>query len=226
MKKSILKKQPLSNAFTLIELLFVIIVLGILASLVIPRLDRDLKQEAADTVLSAIRYTQHLALTDNKHKFNKKDWQQSLWMIRFTKSSGEFFYTVATNFDGKNNLDQIESAIDPTNGKYMHTGDNILDDDESPFIFLTQKYGINNVIFNDCTGTQTTTAKHIAFDNKGRPHRGIINTGGGGASNDFRTYIKNKNCTITFQSPVFDSDFTIEIVRETGFAFIQGQPSS
>jgi len=39
------------NAFTMVELLFVIIVIGILASLAMPRLDRDNKQEASDNKL-------------------------------------------------------------------------------------------------------------------------------------------------------------------------------
>jgi len=46
------------SAFTMIELVLVIVVLGILAALAMPRLERDLRQEAKDNLLSAIRYTQ------------------------------------------------------------------------------------------------------------------------------------------------------------------------
>lgn len=53
-------------AFTMIELVFVIVVLGILSALAMPRIDRDLRQEAKDNILSSIRYTQHLALIDEK----------------------------------------------------------------------------------------------------------------------------------------------------------------
>ena len=225
------KNRKTNYAFTIIELVLVIVVLGILAAFAMPRLERDHKQEAADNILSAIRYTQHLALIDDKHRYNNsdKDWQKALWQIRFTNNSGVVFYTIATNMDLGNNLDQNESAIDPQNGKYMHSGDAILDNDESPNIFLTKKYGINSVTFNDCHGTQDSSANHIAFDRLGRPHRGITNTsstGGGGAENDYRTYIKNKNCTISFSSPAFDSNLTIEIERETGYAFIVGESDS
>lgn len=206
------------SAFTMIELVFIIVVLGILAALAMPRLDRDLKQEAADNILSSIRYTQHLALTDNKHKFNSTDWQKALWQIRFSPSNGEWSYTIATNMDYNNNLDESEAAVDPSNGQLMHsTATNA-----SPNIRLTKKYGISTITFNGCAGDSASTAKHIAFDNLGRPHRGVTQ----GATNDYATYINNGDCQITFASPAFDSNLVIEIKRETGYAYIVGQPNS
>jgi len=68
----------------MIELVFVIVVLGILASLAMGRMDRDLKQEAAETILSHIRLAQQLALRDNKHRSdNNTQWQKAYWKIQF-----------------------------------------------------------------------------------------------------------------------------------------------
>ncbi len=211
-------------AFTLLELIMVIIVLGILAALAFPRMERDTRQEAADNVLSAIRYTQHMALMDNRHKFDSADWQKSLWQIRFSNPSDTWVYTIASNIDyaSGTNLDQDESAIDPMNSKYMHSSDHIIDIDESPNIFLTDQYNIDDIVFNGCAGSSASNAKHIAFDYLGRPHRGVTQ----GATNDYATYVSNSNCEITFSSPAFDSSFTIEITRETGHAFIVGQEDS
>jgi prepilin-type N-terminal cleavage/methylation domain-containing protein len=206
-----------TKAFTMIELVFVIVVLGSLAALALPRMDRDLRQEAADNVLSAIRYTQHLALVDDKTNPFDTVWQQTLWQMRFSESTSPYalHYTISSNMNHQTNLNQSESAIDPANGKYMHSTNDIIDSDESPNIFLTKKYGITSMTFNDCHGSQNTTAKHIAFDHLGRPHRGVTQ----GASNDYRTYVSNKNCQITFDSPSFDP-FTIIIEKETGYAYI------
>ena len=206
------------SAFTMIELVMVIVVLGILAALALPRFERDIRQEAADNILSSIRYTQHLALLDNKHRFDSTDWQKALWQIRFSQSGSDWSYTVATNIDYNTNLDTIEAAVDPSNGKPLHSNAT----DASPNILLTKKYGINSITFNDCAGTSASSAKHIAFDNLGRPHRGVTQ----GATQTYATYINNKNCQITFASPAFDSDLVIEIKRETGYAFIVGQEDS
>ncbi len=199
-----------TKAFTMIELVFVIVVLGILAALALPRMDRDIRQEAADNILSAIRYTQHLALTDDKTNPIINDWQRALWQIRFSQSDSDWSYTVATNMDYNNNLDEAEAAVDPSNGQLMHSSTT----NASPNILLTQKYGINSITFNNC-GTSG-----IAFDNLGRPHGSVS-----AATNNYATYLNN-DCQITFASPAFDSNLVIEIEKETGYAFIVGQPNS
>ena len=59
------------RAFTMIELIFIIVVVGILAAVAIPRVERNGLIEAADQLSSHIRYTQQLAMNDNE--FNATD---------------------------------------------------------------------------------------------------------------------------------------------------------
>ena len=129
-----------TKAFTMIELIFVIVVLGILAALAMPRLDRDLRQEAKDNILSAIRYTQHLALNDDK-TVPGTAWQANLWNIVFQSDGSS--YTVSSNG---------VSAINPIDGKAM--------DGTTPNTLIGKKYSVDGI-----TGTCTT----VGFDNLGRP---------------------------------------------------------
>ncbi len=226
-------------AFTMLELVMVIVVLGILAALAMPRIDRDLRQDAANTILSSIRYTQHLALMDNKNDRTgsglkaelRTNWQQGLWHLRFGSYDGGegWFYTVSSSQDANNNVDKIETALDPASGKHMYhlAGDDTLDDaDESPNIFISRNFGINNVDFTNCTGSigrtqSANTASHIAFDYMGRPHKGIY-----GATNDYAT-VMHADCTIRFE--FIDTDLApldITIEKETGYAFIVLQPNT
>lgn len=50
-------------AFTLIELIFVVVIIGILSVVLSPKIEQDNLQEAMDQVIRHIRYTQHLALS-------------------------------------------------------------------------------------------------------------------------------------------------------------------
>lgn len=203
----------------MIELVFVIIVLGILASLALPRLNRDIRQEAADNILSAIRYTQQLALLDNKVSTSTK-WQQTLWAIRFTGGSNAY-YTIGTDDNNNSTISKEETAIDPTNGKYFYNSSgafSTIAKDESPNIFLGHKYNINQINFSGgCSNNQ----KHIAFDHLGRPYNGI-----GTASWDFAK-LMHTDCTINFKfADRTIDDLNIIIEKQTGYAHIVGQPNS
>ena len=87
---------------------------------------------------------------------------------------------------------------------------------------ITNKYGIDTIEFNNCSGQSNSTAKHIAFDHLGRLHRGVTQ----GATQNYVTYVNNNSCQITFNSPNFSSPFTIVIQKETGYAQIAGQTES
>jgi prepilin-type N-terminal cleavage/methylation domain-containing protein len=216
------------NAFTMIELVFVIIVLGILAAMALPRMQRDTRQEAADNILSAIRYTQHLALMDNKANINVSpavNWQMAFWQMRFANYGGEWQYIVASNTNYGTNLNASEAATDPTTGKLMYTNDASIGTNESPLIFLSKKYGINNVDFSGCNGQTGASGtpgndKHIAFDYLGRLHRGVF------AATDDMSTLMHADCTIRFQFEDGSEDLNITILKDTGYAYIVGQNQS
>jgi len=195
------------SAFTMLELIFVIVVLGILSALAMPRLDRDLRQEAKDNLLSAIRYTQHLALTDNKTNPSDTNWQKKLWMIQFLRFDGKLRYRIGADTNGGGAIDKVEAAIDPVNGKYIYNNSTSLQNDESPNIFLGKLYGIDSLsLSGGCT------SQHIAFDNLGRPFNGITT-----ATNNYSKYMTSI-CTMTFgfaSSGI--NDLIVTISPETGY---------
>lgn len=212
------------SAFTIIELIFVIVVLGILASLAMERVDRDLKQEASETILSHIRLAQQLALRDNKHRLDNNGlWQRAYWRFEYGKcknttnldGTAAYYYRVgaATTLDKAFNKN--ESAINPVDGKYLYTI-NSCDDlkkDESPTILISKKFGINKIEkYGGCNKVQ-----HIAFDYLGRPHHQIGSYG----SADFSKIMVN-DCRLKFKMATGDS-FTIIIESETGHAYIVGE---
>jgi len=214
-----------SSAFTMIELVFAIIVIGILASLVLPRIERDLTQEAVDSILSDIRYTQHLALMDNMHKFNKPKWQKAFWRIGFencANSTGIYEY-IGSDKDYQGAIADNEAAVDPANGKKMiwsgtkeciDGGDN----NTSGRIFITKKYGIKTVTWGDaCNKSQ-----YIGFDYLGRTHRGFA--GDAITTPNYSTYLTS-TCTITFTMSD-DKNISISIAPETGYAQIIDQNGS
>ena len=212
----------------MLELVFAIVVIGILASLAMPRIERDIRQEAADNILSAIRYTQQLALVDNKTNPALSDWQKAFWNIRFEQydNNSKWFYVVSTNNNRDANVDNDEVAIDPSNGKFINNTDSatLMKDSmatDSPNVFLTEKYGVKSVDFTNCVDD---AVRHIAFDHLGRTHKGMYS---GATTNDYGTYL-NDECRIkfTFAEDSDIDDLEISIQPETGYAQVVGQPDS
>jgi len=211
------------HAFTMIELVFVIVALGIIAAIAMPKIDRDLKQEAADSILSDIRYTQHMALVDFRQSFDNAQWQRSFWEITFEScGSGSGLFTgIGSDKDYEGDTDKEEAAIDPANGKPMfwtntasctNGGDSTVSDR----IFITKKFGITSV-----TGTGGCAGlKHIGFDHLGRPHIGFSGSG----APDYASYMSS-TCTFTFTMSDGDT-FAINIEPESGHAFIVTQQDS
>jgi prepilin-type N-terminal cleavage/methylation domain-containing protein len=216
------------SAFTMIELVFAIVVLGILAALAMPRLDRDLRQEAADNILSAIRYTQHMALLDDVTNPNDAEWQKAFWRFGFQGCNDNgIFYYIGSDKDTEGNIDAGEELVDPSNGLPM-MGINGADCETdlsgqtnvSSNIFITKKYSIDsNVTWSQgCTGA----SNYIGFDHLGRPHRGYTAS----LTPDYSSVLTaDCNLTLRFnQSGVEPLIFTIE--KETGYVSIVGQIDS
>ena len=214
------------SAFTMIELVFVIVVLGILASIAMGRMDRDLKQEAAETILSHIRLAQQLALKDNKHRIdNDVRWQRAYWKVEFRQClNSDWSYRVGSDIGlngGVNSLSEKEAAIDPIDGKFLWTTDcQNLDSNQSPSVQLTKKFGIIGLVTNGGCN------QNVSFDYLGRPHSSTDYN-----PSDFH-HIMINDCNLTFtMSTDEDNDgnddtFTITIKSETGDSFIVGQENS
>jgi len=204
------------KAFTLIELTFTILIIGILANLAIPHIKRDLIHEASTNILSDIRYTQHLAVIDNKHSFNHPTWQRKWWKIGFQrctkKSGGGWFQTVSSDLDMKGDIDAKESAKDPSNGLDMDiAGNQCQAKGINPRMLLSKSYSITKISKNTKCNKNNM---YIGFDYLGRPHSGYL----GSKQPDYASYI-SENCILTFTLSSGNS-FQIQISTETGYAFI------
>jgi len=211
----------------MIELVFVIVILGILASLAMGRMDRDLKQEASETILSHIRLAQQLALTDNKHlpdnNVNRDKWQTAYWQFAFKKCGDDVAYRVASDGDfggGINGIGDKEAAINPIDGKYIYSKDcSNLKNDETPSVLLSKKFGIKNSGISTDGGCKAH--RQILFDYMGRPHSGNTSY----KSNPNFVNIMTKDCNMTFTMSDGDT-FSIIIEHETGYAYIEGEENS
>lgn len=136
------------RALTMIELVFVIVVIGILSAVLIPRMERDSLREAALQVASHIRYTQHLAMVDDKYVPNiglapnglqreVEFWYKGRWQLAFHNrttgtvcengGSTNWSYSIFSDGPGTTtgytgNPDRTELAVNPLNPSKLMSG--------------------------------------------------------------------------------------------------------
>jgi type II secretory pathway pseudopilin PulG len=185
----------------MLELVFVIVVIGILAAAIIPRMDRDVLYEAAEKLQGHIKYTQHLAMTDNVYDDSEQNWYYERWKIDLSNPSQ---YSIskgdsAGSFFGTNTV-----AQDPLTRNLMNGAVN---DDYD----LDSKY---NVAYTSTDGTITDGV--LSFDQLGRPY--FIASGGGEPASAVANIMKN-DLQITLTDSNGDTA-TITIRAETGYSSI------
>ncbi len=184
----------MKKAFTMLELVFVIVVIGILAALILPRTKTNPVQESAVDLLSKIRYTQHLALVDDKYGENSPgttDWYEKRWQIIFNANK----YSIST----KDRSGTQKFAVNPSNR-----------DSNLSNVNLNDKYNVTVVLGGtDCIGQNI-----ISFDYLGRPMVGSLATGSPYSAGQ----LIQGTCNIVLSDGTESA--TISIAPETGYAKI------
>jgi prepilin-type N-terminal cleavage/methylation domain-containing protein len=216
----------MKRGFTLIELVFVIVIIGILSAILAPRFDRPSIAEATNKLVSHIRYTQHLAMMDNKFDPTQQFWYRERWHILFDNTAPTITYTIASNRDGVrdgvNDLNVTDIAVNPSNQNLVLTGDiNITGVDilnVTPDLNLRDEYGIESLgLTGSCVGRNA-----ISFDYLGRPIAG--NSLSDLSSYGATTNLLQARCVIilrTTTDPDTDNNTRrIAIEPETGYVHI------
>jgi prepilin-type N-terminal cleavage/methylation domain-containing protein len=187
-----------SNAFTMLELVIVIVVAGILSAVILPRMERDSLREATSQVVRHIQYTQHLAMVDDVYDDSNATWYKAMWRISFRSNN---CYVVSSNTDHNTNYDRNESATDPLTKTLLYSNTSCVQDStDNSNMFLQEHYDIDSITFSDCGDN-----RFIAFDYLGRPHKTLS------SSNDLVSSL----CKITLHSGAREA--VISITPETGY---------
>ncbi len=216
----------MKKAFTMLELVFVIVIIGILSVVAMPSFNRDTLQEAANQVVSHIRYTQHLAMMDDKFDSNDANWFKGRWQLQFGKSDytdQEYAYSIYSDggaYSGSPALKEL--AKNPMNRNQLMTGgySGVIDWEDTRVVRkmnLGKSFGIQNVIFQGGCAVTPSTAR-IAFDNLGRPIIGNIKV----STKQYRIgkvsgALLMSQCRIILSA---DENITIAIEPETGYTHI------
>lgn len=175
----------MKKAFSLLELVLVMVILGIMISFTGLNLKQDKLSEGARSILNDILYTKNLALMQSSFRVDelshaKREWYKSRWQLYFINSAASDYEQTYTIFLDKNgdgnanlgktnvNLDR-EIAVDILSPlKLMSSGQSGVihknDEKASARFNIEKRFGIERVEFKGaCSG-----ATRVIFDEFGR----------------------------------------------------------
>ena len=195
------------KAFTMIEMVFVVVMLGVMAAVSVMYIPQTKLQQAADHMIHNIKYAKSLAQTDDRFFTMKDDsinsdnqvkyWKAGMWQVQFHLSGNttQHSYSIyadtgrdanTTNFDGRPMSGDL-IAKDPQNKACLsgYSENNLPSECKNNIakeVRLQETYDVTIdkiELPNDCNETNTA---RIYFDNTGMPYCGAVNINGNNAT--------------------------------------------
>jgi prepilin-type N-terminal cleavage/methylation domain-containing protein len=202
------RKKYNSSAFTLLELLVVIIVIGIIVATLSFDFSPNKLQLAADQLIKDIRFTQSLALkddkyqpfpSDNSYKENQRSkyWFKQWWQLKFIlQTDGSLVYMIFSDKPANGSTNNFDTQIikgslsyevaKDSNGKYIYGGDTYLSSGEKPNQdYNLSKFGIKKVVLVSEYGDKSNGYIKLLFDNFGNV---FLSEGKSGDSGDINPF--------------------------------------
>ena len=218
----------------MLELVFVIVVIGILAATIIPQTKTNPVQEAAIQLASHIKYTQHLAMMDDRYDSDRKDdngdviWYKDRWQLVFSTSSNtdnQVGYTIFSDTLGtavnRGDANEAEIARNPQNSSQRmtggYTGAVALDINHLSFVGMEKlnigkSYGVTSATLG---GGCRADWKRISFDHLGRPFQGRQSSMTSPYNIGSTQRLIKATCTVTLSDG--SDNVVISIEPETGY---------
>ncbi|PRM88267.1 hypothetical protein CJ671_09010 [Aliarcobacter cryaerophilus] len=162
----------MKKTFLILELVFVIVILGILYTVFTPKLPNYKLDEVINRVLIYLNYVRYKALVDDKFEMfepEANNWYKGRWTLKFMRcredEGGGIYFNIYSENNDKGHSGQNESLKDPLTNKYIFTSNYCKKNPEnSPFVLL-KNYNIEDVQISCNT---TTSLGQISFGVDGK----------------------------------------------------------
>ncbi len=213
---TIYKKPPYFKvAFSLLELIFVIALIAIISSTLIPKTKISKLQMATHKIVLYLNYTRYIALIDDKFD-TKDDWELERWTIKFkncTNIEDGIFYRIYSDKGHTGKAKKEECLKDPLTNKYLYTNycDEDIMGDRSKYILLTKEFSVEKVEVSCYSQNGSKTIGKISFGNDGQVY---LSSSENSDTNNIVPL--DKQCTIKLFDEK-DNFTTITIEPKTGY---------
>lgn len=209
----------MKKSITLVEIIFILVVVSILYSISIPKKQDSKLFDATNYIVTYLNYTRYLALIDNKFDLDDSLWHKKWWRLRFEnciKSKGGVYFIVTSDDNTTGQAKKSHSAKDPLTNRYLYSRYYCdAKEDESKYVLLTQEFDIAKV---ELTCNATDSIGQIIYNDKGEVFSKVANT----IDETYTKYEIRQKCYIYLYDKN-NNKSTIIIEPKTGYAYVNSQ---
>lgn len=155
------------KAFSLIEIIFVLVLIGIASSFAIPKNNISKLNLAKQQLTMQLKYMRYIAMLDNKYDHNNTLWYRKAWNFKFRWCNGkkEIHYYIFSDINNNGHVSEIESLKDPLTNQYIYSSKYCKDSiNRTNYTLISKYYDIKSV---DITCNKTSSLGQILFLNDG-----------------------------------------------------------
>lgn len=159
------------KAFSLLELIFAIFLIGVITAVIIPENKISKLQLATDKLITNLNYTRYIAMLDDKQDIDDNEWEKKRWTLKFQNCSEQskkgIYYTIYSDSEGgTGHFYKTDTLKDPLTQKFLYVSNTCeIKSDESSDVLLTQNFGIEQI---DISCNTTSGIGQISFGEDGR----------------------------------------------------------
>lgn len=200
----------MKKALSLLEIVLVIVLIGVLYTLFIPKKQENKLQELTNRVSLYLSYVRYKALIDDKYSLDDL-WHKKRWTMKFfrCRNEGGIYFSIYSEDNDKGHPNQSESLKDPLTNKYIYSSNYCQENNEnSKYTLLTKNFDIQNV---DISCNSTDSLGQISFGSDGRVYSKLSNF-----TNEASFYEITSPCYIKFTSKTQETS-EIKIYPRTAF---------
>jgi len=164
----------MKKSFFLLEFILVLVILGIVYSIFVPKKYISKLDEFSNRVLIYLHFTRFKALSDDVYfeNTNSKDenlWHKRRWTMKFQKcridKGAGIYFSIYTDRNDKGHINKEESLKDPLTNKYIHSSNACEPNAQNSSFVLLKNYGIKDV---QISCNSTSSLGQISFGEDGK----------------------------------------------------------
>lgn len=204
----------MKKSFTILELIIVLLLLSLLYTSFIPKINTNNIYELKNRLILQLKYLRYKALTDSKYDESDSKWHKERWSFKIfncDKNKDGVYYVMYSDTNNSGSVKGEEALDDPLSNKNIFTGKQCIpNNSNSKYVLLTDNFNIND-ISGTCKSTDAIV--QISFGYDGNVYSRLSTD-----KNDSFNYKLEEKCIIS----IIDKDsnkINITVENKTGFIY-------